>query len=475
MLRKSTILLLFWLLSVVAANTQSNSEVTPRPLGSGRRSGSSQTGLGRDPFPPPLPPHQPTENDEGQLVYPRGSSHIQGHLHHLREGRRGGWVGRIIGSSEQDREYSLSQLVLVNPRVQTSSIQPVVRSQDGNKVVLSSRSRVLSTIGDEMQQAHDGLPELFLRNEVALSQNAEIPQSRNPLPRFSELTQDEDAEAEADFDTPIEELNQETGSGTNEEAEDAEAEADFDTPIEEVNHETCSNTNEEAEAEFDEKYLLDSATRLAKRDGVNLNATAANDVDLDLDHEYTISAALPTADYYANDHNAGSDMVDRVANNDFTPHHQGRNYDPLYDPRLLAFIGHLGPVRFFDFGGAGDCGPASLSGAMNYYGLGIRLNESEDEEEMIYLRGGQYELRQLLVSRARQNPTLMNEIFEFLPELEVRGRGDLQVVRDSEEFLALMAQTGYHFEEHAFRLAAESFRIQISIHSVSYLFLLYSI
>jgi hypothetical protein len=131
-----------------------------------------------------------------------------------------------------------------------------------------------------MQQAHDGLPELFLRNEVALSQNAEIPQSRNPLPRFSELTQDEDAEAEADFDTPIEELNQETGSGTNEEAEDAEAEADFDTPIEEVNHETCSNTNEEAEAEFDEKHLLDSATRLAKRDGVNLNATAANDCGL---------------------------------------------------------------------------------------------------------------------------------------------------------------------------------------------------
>lgn len=116
------------------------------------------------------------------------------------------------------------------------------------------------------------------------------------------------------------------------------------------------------------------------------------------------------------------------------------------------------PGLFRDFGGAGDCGPSSLSGVMNI--LGVNIDG--------YF-GGATQLRRVIVERARQRPEVLDSMLNFFPiqGLEVRNREGLRTVYTPQEYLDHIIAPGANFDELSWALVAETLDLQVIIHRVS--------
>lgn len=109
----------------------------------------------------------------------------------------------------------------------------------------------------------------------------------------------------------------------------------------------------------------------------------------------------------------------------------------------------------YEFGGAGDCAPLSVSGVINYLGVSIPG-----------FFGGADQLRELVVNGARDRLDLQQFVNNFLP-IEVRGRGGDRVANSIDEYLEHIRRPGTYWDEPAWFLAAEVLQLHIVIHRVS--------
>ena len=115
-----------------------------------------------------------------------------------------------------------------------------------------------------------------------------------------------------------------------------------------------------------------------------------------------------------------------------------------------------------DFGGNGDCGPASIAGLINYHDRNGMYGQL-----MPGFNGGPRELRQYAVARIRERADLIATMAPFVVGIEVRGRDGDVIARDIEHYLQLMEQDGSYFDEPMFRLVADAMNMRIRIHRVS--------
>jgi hypothetical protein len=126
------------------------------------------------------------------------------------------------------------------------------------------------------------------------------------------------------------------------------------------------------------------------------------------------------------------------------------------------------PSVLREFGGNGDCGPASLSGVMNFFGIdgyGERLT------------GGPMQLRRIIVDLARGRPDIIHTLNErwqesFPDGIEVRESSGLRTIHTVNDYLDHMLLEGSHFDEPAWQIAALAFNLTIVMHRVSSFYLL---
>ena len=69
--------------------------------------------------------------------------------------------------------------------------------------------------------------------------------------------------------------------------------------------------------------------------------------------------------------------------------------------------------------------------------------------------------------RVRNDLNFLAEIQPYTIRMEVRGPSGLEVVNDLDSYLTLMETPGYHWDELAFRLAADALNTTIYLHYVS--------
>ena len=129
--------------------------------------------------------------------------------------------------------------------------------------------------------------------------------------------------------------------------------------------------------------------------------------------------------------------------------------------------GNLNQPSFLrEFGGNGNCGPASLAGVMNFFGI------TTDDIHGERFHGGHSRLRQLIVQRLRTNQVLLDELSDTFAHLftigfEVRGsNGSLIMIHSMMDYLGLMVNDGFHFDEISWQITARVLNIQIVIYRV---------
>jgi hypothetical protein len=152
--------------------------------------------------------------------------------------------------------------------------------------------------------------------------------------------------------------------------------------------------------------------------------------------------------------------------NDFD---EDRDHTPFMDGvarRLRDSVDALPyPSVLREFGGNGDCGPASLSGVLNFFRIEARDSTGER------FSGGPSELRRVIVDLARRDNDLLHLMAErwrySYPEgFEVRESTGLRMIHDVNDYLDHMLLEGSHFDEPAWAIAARVLNIQIVIHRV---------
>jgi hypothetical protein len=446
------------------APTTDSNEQTPRDgldfVYRNRRSSHSRN---QDPPPPPVPRHQPIESDAGREVYLRGSAkHVSGPLEVINNRR--GPHGQFIqtGTDNLIGPHPLREFVLVEPR--RDPTPPRIHTGAASQTnFISLRNDPLRSTSELTQEAVDrpenGAPE--------------------PEPVVYVLTQLSSSElTQVAVDHPALESEPEVNVITQH-------------PQEVALDQQPNEESDEAEFDFSADDLIASAERIAKRDGIS-NALAADEVDMEDNSTYQLLRPRITTS------NDGYGIFESVVNNEFTPStaqevqeeaiprsdsanyndsvdssNERRRQEPddrkfeditLQEQLQLPYI----PSRLYDFGGDGDCGPASIAGALNYLGIGI---PSANNDGVTFLRGGHMEVRQLLVDRVRRDHDYMAGLHDFVEGIEVRGGGNLEIMNDVDRLLTLIVQPGYHWDEPVFRMAADVFRIRIQIHRVSAFFI----
>lgn len=118
-----------------------------------------------------------------------------------------------------------------------------------------------------------------------------------------------------------------------------------------------------------------------------------------------------------------------------------------------------------EFGGRGDCGPASLSGVLNFHGITV-----EDEAGERF-HGSGSKLRQLIVTRARNNVELLDRLIDiwtnvFPGGFEVQEANGLRIIDNVDDYLTHMATDGSDFDDPAWEIAAVALDVSITIQRV---------
>jgi hypothetical protein len=122
------------------------------------------------------------------------------------------------------------------------------------------------------------------------------------------------------------------------------------------------------------------------------------------------------------------------------------------------------PSVLREFGGSGNCGPAALSGMMNFF----RIDGNGES-----ISGGPLQLRRFIVDRARERPDVLDDTFldnwraSFPDGIEVRESTGLRVIYTIDDYLDHMRLEGSHFDDPAWQIAARVLNLTIVIHRVS--------